>query len=140
MNQTESASQTGAEVLREENVDEPHADSGGWLDRFPEALDATEARPAPAPMGGLALAFRVLFYAGMGVGVISALALLAAVFFQGWVATNFIQTGGDYLGSSPEAREAREVLGIELSGFVIALLAGFAALCIGAIGVLRGRR
>lgn len=140
MNQAESASEAGAEALLEENGDEQQADSGGWLDRFPEALDAAEARPGPAPVGAGALAFRVLFYAGMGVGVISALALLAAVFFQGLVATNFIQAGGDYLGSGPEARAAREVLGIPLAGFVVALFAGFIALAIGAFGVLRGRR
>ena len=113
-------------------------DDGRWLDRFPEALDAD---PGPcAPMRTSALAYRVLFSAGMGVGVIASLALLTAVFFQGWVAMNFIQAGGDYLGSGAQAQAAREVLGIPLGGFVVALLTGFAALSVGAVGVLRGRR
>ncbi|GAA4362241.1 hypothetical protein GCM10023166_04480 [Paeniglutamicibacter cryotolerans] len=153
MNQAGSTREARAEVPAEElqqddelieetdgtdDLEPSDGSSGRWLDRFPEALDAD---PGPAaPMRTSALAYRLLFYLGMGVGVIASLALLASVFFQGWVATNFIQAGGDYLGSGPEAQAARDVLGIPLGGFVVALLAGFAALSVGAIGVLRGRR
>lgn len=155
INQTEGTREAGGDAPGEEpdrddafdaasegghDPEQAGAADGRWLDRFPEALDAA-ADPTPeAPASASVLAFKVLFYAGMAVGVIASLALVAAVFFQGWVATNFIQAGGDYLGSGPEAQTARDVLGIPLAGFVVVLLAGFAALSVGAVGVLRGRR
>lgn len=119
----------------------PAAPEAGFLSRFPEAVDAARATDdagAP-PLGRAGLAYRILLYAGMAVGVVAALALIASVVLQALLAGSYIQAGGDYFGSGIDGRAARELLGVPLGGFIAAVVLSLAAICIGALGVFRAK-
>lgn len=114
---------------------------GGVLSRFPEAVDAAsgEDDAGAPPLRGAGVAFRVLLYGGMVVGVFAALALIASVVLQGLLAGSYIQAGGDYFGAGTEGQVARELLGVPLGGFVAAVVLSLAAITVGALGVFRAR-
>ncbi|MGG5752322.1 hypothetical protein ACQ3I4_06810 [Zafaria sp. Z1313] len=121
-------------------VGEPDEDAG-LLGRFPEAVEATRAEDeAPSSVGASGVAFRVLLYAGMAVGTIAALGLVAAALLQGIVAGTSMQAGIDYLGSGIDGALARELLAVPLGGFIVAVVVSLAAICAGAYGVFRQRR